>query len=105
MTYKTVNVDDAHELMKNNSVQVIDIRDAASYQAGHIEGAEHIDDTNLENFILEADYERPLLVYCFHGNMSQGAANYFAEKGFEQTYSLDGGFSAWQQFSVNLDQP
>ena len=31
-----------------------------------------------------------------HGNSSQPAAQFLYEKGFEQVYSLDGGFEAWQ---------
>jgi thiosulfate sulfurtransferase len=37
-----------------------------------------------------------LLVYCYHGNMSQSAAAYFGEQGFEEAYSMDGGFSDWE---------
>jgi thiosulfate sulfurtransferase len=35
-------------------------------------------------------------VYCYHGNMSQSAAAYFGEQGFEEAYSMDGGFSDWE---------
>jgi thiosulfate sulfurtransferase len=35
-------------------------------------------------------------VCCYHGNSSQGAAQYFAEQGFTQAYSLDGGYEMWK---------
>jgi len=81
--------------MENHDAQVVDVRDRASYEAGHIDNAEHIDDSNVADFIDRADFERPLIVCCYHGNMSQGAADYFGSKGFQQAYSLDGGYEAW----------
>jgi thiosulfate sulfurtransferase len=44
----------------------------------------------------QADLDAPLIVCCYHGNSSQGAANYFAEQGFKNACSLDGGFEQWK---------
>ena len=43
------------------------------------------------------DKEKPLIVVCYHGNSSQGAAEFFASQGCREVYSLDGGFVEWQQ--------
>ncbi|MDE0931482.1 MAG: rhodanese-like domain-containing protein, partial [Halioglobus sp.] len=43
-----------------------------------------------------ADRDQPLLIYCYHGNSSQGAADYFFNQGFEDVYSMDGGYEAWR---------
>lgn len=77
-------------------VQVVDIRDDAAFAAGHMPSAKHIHNSNIQEFIAEADLDSPLLVCCYHGNMSQSAAAYFAEQGFAETYSLDGGYEAWK---------
>ena len=37
-----------------------------------------------------------MVVCCYHGISSQGAAAYFAEQGFNEVYSMMGGFEAWQ---------
>ncbi|MFT4862153.1 MAG: thiosulfate sulfurtransferase, partial [Pseudohongiellaceae bacterium] len=50
-----------------------------------------------QDFIAAADTAQPLVVCCYHGNSSQSAAAFFAEQGFVQSYSLDGGFEAWQE--------
>jgi len=47
-------------------------------------------------FLAAADRDQPLLVYCYHGNSSQGAADYFFNQGFEDVYSMDGGYEAWR---------
>ena len=79
-----------------DSIILIDIRDPQSFVTGHIPGAVLIDNSNVQQFIAEADRTKPLVVCCYHGNMSQGAADYFSEQGFAETYSLDGGYEAWR---------
>lgn len=75
---------------------IVDIRDRASFEAGHIEQAMHVDNGNVDTFLMQADKSRPLVVCCYHGNSSQGAANYFHQQGFHQTFSLDGGYEYWK---------
>ena len=99
MSYKRINVEEARELIAVNNARVVDVRDTDSYTAGRIPGAESVDDTNVRAFIEGADFDRPLIVCCYHGNMSQGAAEYFSANGFKETYSLDGGYEAWQAHS------
>jgi thiosulfate sulfurtransferase len=77
--------------------QVVDIRDAASFGAGHIQDSTHLNNENLGHFIAQADMDSPLVVVCYHGISSQNAAQYLLEQGFDDVYSLDGGYSAWHQ--------
>lgn len=94
MSYIRIDVEKARELIENGAI-VVDIRDAASFAAGAIAGAVHIDNTNVDDFIAKSDPADPLIVCCYHGNASQSAAAYFSENGFENSYSLDGGYEAW----------
>ncbi len=99
MEFKRISVRDAVALIesRDGQVQVVDIRDEDSFRRGHIEGAFHLHNSNIQDYIQEADPELPLLVCCYHGHMSQSAAAYLSEQGFSETYSLDGGFEAWAQ--------
>ena len=97
MSFTRINITQAKTLIQDRQATVIDIRDRASYDAGDIDQAQHVDNQNLVTFSNETDHQVPLIVCCYHGNMSQGAANYFNEQGFAETYSLDGGYSLWQQ--------
>lgn len=94
--FKHIKMAEAKTLIDNNSAQFVDIRDAMSYQAGHINGAQRVDNNNLAEFIAQADKNSALVVCCYHGNSSQGAAQYFAEQGFADVYSLDGGYEMWK---------
>ncbi len=96
MPYKRISVDEAKGMMADGNVTVIDVRDPGSFQSGAIDGAVHISNENVQDFIAGADKSQPLLVCCYHGNMSQGAADYFSEQGFAATYSIDVGYEAWR---------
>ena len=96
MSYKRINVEEARELIERGNAVVVDVRDPDSHRAGHIRGSLHIDNGNVQDFIERTDLGRPLIAYCYHGNMSQGAADYFNRNGFTTTYSMDGGYEAWE---------
>ncbi|ABE56892.1 Rhodanese-like protein [Shewanella denitrificans OS217] len=84
-----------HMTQESSDVQIVDIRDAASFQAGHIANSINLNNENISHFIADADMDKPLVVVCYHGMSSQGAASYLHEQGFDAVYSLDGGYSAW----------
>ena len=95
MPFECIDISQAKSLIEESSALVIDIRDPASYEAGHIDKAVHIDNTNVQTFVDDNDKSLPLIVCCYHGNMSKGAADFFCQQGFDQSYSLDGGYSEW----------
>jgi thiosulfate sulfurtransferase len=91
-----LSVADASVLLAQGKADVVDIRDPASYAAGHIAGAQHLDNSNLARYLERADRQRPLIVCCYHGNSSIPAAQYLLQQGFSTVYSLDGGIEAWR---------
>lgn len=95
--FKHLSVDQAQQLLQQDNCQIVDIRDQQSYSLNHIEGATHLHNENVASFVDTADKDAPLIVYCYHGNSSQGAAQYFANQGFAEVYSMDGGFEQWRQ--------
>ncbi len=97
MSFECIDIPKAKSLIENENATVIDIRDPASYELGHIDNASHIDNSNVQTFLEDADKSLPLIVCCYHGNMSKGAADFFSQQGFERSYSLDGGFTLWAE--------
>ena len=102
--FQRIRAGDAKAMMATNQPQIIDIRDAMSFDAGRITGAQRVDNNNISEFMAAADKNTPLLVCCYHGNSSQGAAQYFAEQGFSEVYSLDGGFEMWKMAFPDLTE-
>lgn len=92
---KQIDVHQVKQLEGNDSATIVDIRDPASFKAGHIPNAIHLNDGTVEQFIINTDKNKPLVVYCYHGISSQGAAAYFSEKGFKEVSSMIGGFEGW----------
>jgi len=103
VNFRRINTLEAKALIEDKDesrqAQVVDIRDDAAYAAGHLPTAVHIHNSNIQEFIDSADFDRPLIVCCYHGHMSQSAAAYFADQGFTDACSLDGGFEAWRSVS------
>ncbi len=93
--FTRISVADANALIEKGPVTIADIRDEASFLSGHMENAQHLDNTTVQNFIADNDMDQPLLVVCYHGNSSQSASQFLAERGFDEVYSLDGGFTEW----------
>ena len=93
--FKRIPPEQAKALREQGAV-VVDIRDPQAYAAGHINGATHLDNHSVAEFIRTADLDAPTVVVCYHGNSSQSAAAYLVGQGFSEVYSLDGGFELWR---------
>ncbi len=102
--FERISIETAFNMMAQGTTQIVDVRDEQSFASARIGGAIHLTNTNLQDFMVDADPELPVIVYCYHGNSSQGAAAFLVEKGFEETYSMDGGFEQWRsRFPVETD--
>ncbi len=95
MIFQHLSVEQLKTMLDEQELVLLDIRDKASYQAGHIAGSMRLDDRSITGFINETEKASAVVVVCYHGHSSQGAANYLAEQGFSDVYSLDGGYTAW----------
>ncbi|KTR89165.1 MULTISPECIES: thiosulfate sulfurtransferase GlpE [Pantoea] len=94
-TFECINVLQANEHLAQGA-QLVDIRDPQSFAMGHATGAQHLTNDNLATFIAGARHDQPVLVMCYHGNSSKGAAQFLLSQGFSDVYSIDGGFDAWR---------
>lgn len=97
--FKHIDITGLKQLQDQQQVTVFDIRDPQSYAAGHIPGARHLTNDNLQQELAQTDSSATVVVCCYHGVSSQSAAEFVASQGFTDVYSLDGGYAAWQQDS------
>ncbi len=93
--FERVNVAFAKQLIEEAEPLILDTRDMGSFEQGHIEGAEFVNDSNIGDFLMTTPKDKPVLIYCNHGNSSQIRAQTFIDFRFKKVYSLDGGFEAW----------
>ncbi|PSW19334.1 thiosulfate sulfurtransferase GlpE [Photobacterium sanctipauli] len=99
--FEHIGVEQAYALLNQASENavLVDIRDPQSYALSHPEGAFHLTNDTMVAFMDEVDFEQPVIVMCYHGISSQGAAQYLINQGYDCVYSLDGGFEAWKRQS------
>ena len=99
--FQHISAEQTKKRLDKGDINVVDIRDEASFEQGRIPGAFHLTNGSLTNFMQDNAFETPIVVYCYHGISSQQAAQYLLHQGVEEVYSMDGGFEAWKsEYSV-----
>ena len=96
-TCRTINITEAKDLIETGKVIVADIRDRESYMLSHIPDAIILTKDNFEEFKKNTDPDETILIYCYHGINSQDATQYLTNLGYENVYSLEGGFSEYSK--------
>lgn len=76
---------------------LFDARDPHSYEHGHIPTAQPLAEREIGSWLGKLPRAQPVLIYCYHGFSSQTFAKTFADFGFREVYSVDGGFPALLQ--------
>ena len=97
---KTVSASEFAEIIKADSVVLVDVRTAEEFNSGHIDGAMNID-------VLKNDFvsvatstlpkEKTIAVYCRSGKRSMKAANILAKDGYK-VVNFRGGWMEWTEF-------
>jgi thiosulfate sulfurtransferase len=95
MTFKEIDSAQLKARLSEDNLVIADIRDVNSFNQAHIPNSINISNENIAQFMMERDFEQPIIVVCYHGISSQGAANYLIGQDFEDVYSLVGGFTDW----------
>ena len=76
--------------------QLVDVREPAEREAGHIAGSLHIELTELSARADSLERERPVVFYCRVGSRSLMAAQAFRVAGYD-AYSMTGGLVRWTE--------
>lgn len=85
-----VDGDTARRAIRSGAA-VLDVREPAEYAAGHVEGAMHVPLGDLETGSAVTPRDRPLVIYCGHGERAVSAASILERAGFGQLLVLRGG--------------
>jgi rhodanese-related sulfurtransferase len=101
--YAAVRPQEAIQLM-NQGAQLYDLRDAAGFAAGHINGAKHMDPAQQANAAdtLKRFKERLLLLYCEDGSRSTSLTRQLHASGFTKVFNLRGGLATWRAEGLPL---
>ncbi len=109
-------------LINQQNALVLDVREAAEYEKGHMLNARNIALGELESRAgeiekhkalgelesraaeIEKHKAKPVIVVCDDGNPSGRAAAALRKQGFEQVFTLNGGIRAWRQAGLPLEK-
>ena len=96
----------AVQLMNNEDVVVLDVREPSETVAGKIAKAIQIPVGAVKTRIneLEKHKDKTLLVYCKSGARSAIACKELSKNGFDKVFSLNGGMMAWQEAHLPISK-
>ena len=97
--YENVDVNGFATLIADTNVVVLDVRTAAEYAEGHIDGAVLIDQGQsdfMEKAKATLPQDKKIAVYCRSGRRSANAAGRLADIGY-RCVNLKGGIIAWKE--------
>ena len=111
---KTINTDEAYELLQNEKCNLIDIRDVRELEnEGRVENSHHIPRGMLEFWLDpesayfkkgKLDPNKEMVLFCAGGLRSALATKSLKEMGFEKVSHIEGGFSALKQSKFKISQ-
>ena len=81
--------------MRSREVQVVDVRGASEWSAGHIPDVPNIPLGQLEASLSGLSLDRPIVVQCQSGARSSIAASILQARGATDVSNLVGGYAAW----------
>lgn len=76
-------------------IVVIDVREDAEWQIGHLAAARHIPMDRVREVADALDPSAPTVVYCHHGMRSATVADWLRRSGFSSVRNLVGGIDRW----------
>jgi hydroxyacylglutathione hydrolase len=95
----------ASRLQEKGVVQVLDVRGAAEWEAGHIPGVPNIPLGQLADRIGELSPDLPIVVHCQGGGRSAIAASILLANGFKDVANLGGGYGEWSKEHLPTEKP
>ena len=109
---KTIDVNEAYQMTKDNNCNLIDIREINELDnTGRVEGASHIPRGMLEVYLDpnspiiqngQVDINKELILFCAGGVRSALAVKSLKEMGYEKISHIDGGFAAMSSSSFKI---
>jgi rhodanese-related sulfurtransferase len=100
--YEDVNTNTATELMDNDDLIILDVREKKERKAGYINGDLHIPLADVKNKLDQLDKNKPILVYCRSGSRSGHIAGLLTRNEYKKIYNLKGGIQAWKRAKLPI---
>ena len=104
---REATVDDVRRDRESGAdLTLVDVREESEWNAGHAAGAIHLGKGVIERDVENAipDTAKKIVLYCGGGYRSALAADNLQKMGYQNVYSLAGGWRAWKEAKMPVDQ-
>lgn len=90
-----INLDEAKQLANDSSIQVVDLRGVAEFNAGHIKGADNVFVGTLPNQLDKISKDKKVMIHCQGGDRASIAYSILVKNGFENIVNYSAGMNEW----------
>lgn len=95
--FKYISATQAAELLDTErSVMLLDMRDHRAWCQGHDPHAIPLSDLTIGGLLRHTPRHVHMIFLCADGEQSPEMADLFSDFGFQNCYSLEGGYTAWR---------
>ena len=94
-TADVISLEEFKTYLNKENVQILDVRGATEYAAGHIEGAENVFVGTIQDNLDKISKEKQVVIHCQSGNRSAIAYSILVKNGFENIKNFSGGMKEW----------
>ena len=102
-TLPHVTVQDLQASLAHNAVTLLDVRNQNEWNAGHIDGAQHITLGYLADHLAEIPRDKPIVLHCEGGGRSSIGASVLKAHGIDNVINLTGGMGAWRKAKLPVE--
>jgi rhodanese-related sulfurtransferase len=84
---------------------ILDVRTPWEFSKEHIDRAENLDftDPDFNENVENLDKDKIYIIYCKSGRRSDKVMEIFRNLGFNNLYSIKGGFEGWKSSNLNYE--
>ena len=93
--YKTVMMNELEQLLKKETIHILDVREPEEYEEGHIPGAVLTPISDFMKHLHKIEKANHYYVVCYSGARSQVVADYLGKNGYQVT-NVMGGMSLYR---------
>ncbi|CAG0987292.1 thiosulfate sulfurtransferase [Methylophilaceae bacterium] len=93
--YNEIEANELFDMMANEKLLLVDVRNDDEVARGMISGAQHLPLAMVPVKFESLNSDQALVFYCHSGIRSAQAAAFVASKGRRQVFNLRGGVLAW----------
>ena len=94
--FKTLPPQEVKDLLDNQAIHLIDVREVHEWREGHISGAVHRPLSELSTWGGDLPKDKPVILYCLSGGRSGQALSFCKSAGHTVEGHMGGGINAWR---------